>query len=92
MMKNIKTHIEYLEEKSQIFQIAKMRYNNKKTKCNDEYVQNIIKTVRGYILFQNPTLYSYVDKNVDDSEFFSEKHFGDELNKLIQNLKRETVK
>lgn len=88
-MENKKVHIEYLEEKLDDFLLLKNQ-TKRKTRATDGEIQNIITVVRGYILCQNPELYCYADANVDDSEFFSDKYFGDELGKLIENLKAET--
>ena len=89
-MENKKVHIEYLEEKLDAFLILK-NHTPRKTQASYDQMQSIINTVSGYVLCENPELYSYADPNVDDSEFFSDKYFGNELGKLIDNLKAETI-
>lgn len=88
-MKNRLEHIKYLEEKLDEFLLLK-NHTPHKTRATDNKMQSVIAVVRGYILSQNPELYCYADANVDDSECFSDKYFGEELKKLIDNLKLET--
>ena len=89
-MENIETHIKYLDENLDSFLVLK-NYTKKQTVDTKEKIQQIIYLVQMYIN-ANSELYDYIDGDLNRSRFFWDDYFGDELNKLIHNLKRENAK
>ena len=89
-MTHIETHIKYLEEKLDKFLVLK-NYTKKHTVTTKKEMQQIINFVQMY-MDANSELYDYIDSELNYSRFFWDDYFGDELNKLIKNLKREIVK
>lgn len=89
-MENIETHIKYLDENLDSFLVLK-NYTKKQTVDTKEKIQQIIYLVQMY-MNANSELYDYIDGDLNRSRFFWDDYFGDELNKLIHNLKRENAK
>ena len=88
-MEDIETHIKYLEEKLGNFLV--LNHTKKHTVATKKELQQIIHVVQMYMDL-NFELYHYIDNELNRSRFFWDDYFGDELNKLIENLKREIAK